>query len=985
MKGVKRCVNDIIKSAEDKRLYRCLELQNDMKVLLISDSSTDKSSASLDVNVGHMSDPSRLPGLAHFCEHMLFLGTEKYPSENEYSKFLSEHGGGSNACTYSDHTNYYFDVVPEHFGGALDRFAQFFLCPLFTESATEREVNAVNSEHEKNIPNDSWRLDQLEKSTAKKDHAFNKFGTGNKQTLDIIPKENGINVREELLKFHDTWYSSNIMALAILGKESLDELERMSVELFLDVKNKNVTVPRWTEHPFGPEQLQMKGYIVPVKDIRNLNITFPIPDLHEYYKAGPGHYLSHLFGHEGPGSLLSVLRTKGWCNSLVGGARTGSRGFGFFGINVDLTEEGIEHVDDIVKLVFQYVNMLKQDGPKEWIFQEYKDIISMHFRFKDKESPRSYVSNIVHNLHDYPLEEVLSGCFLISDWKPDLIEMVLGYLTPENIRVAVVGQMFEPVSNEVEKWYGTKYKLEKIPESVLDEWRSPNLCCDLKLPPKNEFIPTDFDLMPREETAPLYPVIIQDTPLFRVWFKQDDEFLLPKANLSFEFVSPLAYLDPISCNMTYMFVQLFKDALNEYAYAAELAGMKWELTNTKYGMILGIGGYNSKQHVLLDKIMEKLTNFKIDSKRFEILKENYVRGLKNFEAEQPYQHAVYYLAVLLAEQAWTKEELLNSTGELTLEKVEAFIPQILSKMHIECLIHGNADRQKALSLVHLVEERLQCSVSLCPLLPRQLLRNRELQLVDGCHYVFEVGNRLHRSSCTEIYYQCHLQSTHTNMLLELLVQIIGEPCFNILRTKEQLGYIVFSGIRRSNGVQGLRVIVQSERHPSYVDQRVEAFLAKMEEYIVDMTSEEFERHKEALAAQRLEKPKKLSVLSARFWSEITLQQYHFDRANIEVAHLRTLQKKDILNFFKELIDHEAPCRHKLAVHVVPTADGVAGRGANVLHAASDGEVVDGFAPPPPGKEPTKIEDITDFKSSQGMFPLVQPYISLNTNNTKSKL
>lgn len=72
---------------------------------------------------------------------------------------------------------------------------------------------------------------------------------------------------------------------------------------------------------------------------------------------------------------------------------------------------------------------------------------------------------------------------------------------------------------------------------------------------------------------------------------------------------------------------------------------------------------------------------------------------------------------------------------------------------------------------------------------------------------------------------------------------------------------------------------------------------------MDMTSEEFERHKEALAAQRLEKPKKLSVLSARFWSEITLQQYHFDRANIEVAHLRTLQKKDILNFFKVTCHH----------------------------------------------------------------------------------
>lgn len=68
-----------------------------------------------------MSDPWDIPGLAHFCEHMLFLGTEKFPSENEYNKYLSEHSGGSNAYTASDHTNYYFDVAPDAFKGALDR------------------------------------------------------------------------------------------------------------------------------------------------------------------------------------------------------------------------------------------------------------------------------------------------------------------------------------------------------------------------------------------------------------------------------------------------------------------------------------------------------------------------------------------------------------------------------------------------------------------------------------------------------------------------------------------------------------------------------------------------------------------------------------------------------------------------------------------------------------------------------------------------
>ena len=154
---IKSQVDDIVTSAEDKRLYRGLELTNGLKVLLISDPATDKSSAAMDVHIGSMSDPDDLPGLAHFCEHMLFLGTEKYQEENEYNKFLSEHGGTSNAFTSSEHTNFYFDVAPEHLDGALDRFAQFFLSPLFTPSATEREVNAVNSENDKNIQNDAWR------------------------------------------------------------------------------------------------------------------------------------------------------------------------------------------------------------------------------------------------------------------------------------------------------------------------------------------------------------------------------------------------------------------------------------------------------------------------------------------------------------------------------------------------------------------------------------------------------------------------------------------------------------------------------------------------------------------------------------------------------------------------------------------------------------------------------------------------------------
>lgn len=70
-----------------------------------------------------------------------------------------------------------------------------------------------------------------------------------------------------------------------------------------------------------------------------------------------------------------------------------------------------------------------------------------------------------------------------------------------------------------------------------------------------------------------------------------------------------------------------------------------------------------------------------------------------------------------------------------------------------------------------------------------------------------------------------------------------------------------------------------------------------QEHLAGMSEEDFEKHKQALAAQRLEKPKRLSALSARFWSEITSQQYNFDRAEVEVGYLRTITKQDIIDFY----------------------------------------------------------------------------------------
>ena len=137
---------EIIKPQTDKRDYKYIELDNKLRCLIINDPDTDKSAAAIDVKVGTGLDPPDMKGTAHFLEHMLFQGNEKYPDETEYSKYITDNGGSDNAYTGMSDTNYHFDCSNGAFEGALDRLAQFFISPCFSEKSSEKEIKAVDSE-----------------------------------------------------------------------------------------------------------------------------------------------------------------------------------------------------------------------------------------------------------------------------------------------------------------------------------------------------------------------------------------------------------------------------------------------------------------------------------------------------------------------------------------------------------------------------------------------------------------------------------------------------------------------------------------------------------------------------------------------------------------------------------------------------------------------------------------------------------------------
>lgn len=901
----------------DKRDYTLLRLDNDLEVLVISDPTTDKASAAMDVRVGHLSDPADLPGMAHFCEHLLFMGTKKYPRENEYSEYLSNHSGSSNAFTSLENTNYFFDVGHAYLEGALDRFAQFFLEPLFDPSCTEREIRAVDSEHKKNLQSDLWRAFQLEKSLCDPAHPYSKFGTGNAATLWDAPKAQGRDVRAELLQFHETYYSANMMKLVVLGREPTEQLTRWVVDKFANVPNHGRDAPSFPGSPLGPSELGTQVVFKTIKDVRLLDLTFPFPEQVHLYRSKPGQLLSHFIGHEGHGSLFSCLKQRGWANSLSAGSAMQATGFELFKIHIDLTRDGYAHYQDVIAAVFQYLDLLREKPMEQWMYEEVRRLSELKFVFKEISSPAMYSSTLASQLqNELPPAWLLSGPYVLREFDAPLIRQTLDSLRADHCRVMLAGR--EPPAgvtlDAAEQWYGTEYTVQPLATSAVT---GPKLD-GLALPRENEFVPQNLDVLatPDAVSAPTSrPRLLVHTPATRLWHKQDDRFFLPKANVFVLLRTPQVNASPRAAVLSRLLVELVKDALCEFSYDAEVAGLHYHVDSLVDGLEIALGGYNDKLPHLLQSVLDTLAELSIDDGRFAVIKDQVKRGYENFDLEEPYQHAAYYSTYLLTERLWTQHEKLKVIDALRPDDVHAFRDNMLKEVLVEMLVHGNADATRAEGLLGQVSARL---AGAAPLPAPAALPPRSLRLAPGTRVAWRVpvANAGNVNSSLEYFLQGgDPRDVRLRATLALLAQIAHEPCFDQLRTKEQLGYLVFSGVRLLVGQMGLRVIVQSERDSDYLEGRIDAFFDYLHRELRAMSADDFEAHRRSLIHQREEAVKNLAEETQQFWQSIHSGYYDFENRARDIEVLRTLTRDDILSFFEHYVHPSSPHRAKSVTHL----------------------------------------------------------------------
>lgn len=831
----------------------------------------------------------------------------------------------------------------------------------------------MDSENKKNLQSDTWRLHQLNKSLSSPKHPYCHFSTGSYKTLHDEPLARGVRIRDEFMKFYDKHYSANRMKLVVLGRESLDDLENWVEELFSPVRNKNLPRKRWDDvSPYTENELLMQIFAKPVFEMRVLELYFPYQDEENLYESQPGRYLSHLIGHEGTGSILAYIKAKGWANGLGAGSMPLCPGSAFFSISIKLTEDGLKHYKEVTKIVFQYIAMIREWPPQEWIVDELKRMSEVDFRFKQK-SPASRTTSSLSGIMQkpYPRERLLSGPSLIREFNPEVINKALSYLRPDNFRLTVVSQDFPGGWDKKEKWYGTEYKCERIPEDFLAEIKSAAQSsaserpAELHLPHKNEFIPNRLEVEKKDVKEPSkIPRLIRNDENVRTWFKKDDRFWVPKANVHIALRSPLASLTPHSAVVTHLYRELVQDVLVEYSYDAEISGLGYSIVAHSLGLDVSVSGYNDKMPVLLEKVLVSMRDLEVREERFHIIKERLMRNFRNWDFQQPYHQVGTYSRWLNSEKGWVNEQLLSELPSVTAADIRSFFPQLLSQVHIEVLAHGNLYKEDALKLTDMVELTLKPR----KLPPAQWPIRRSLIFPPASNFVYErnLKDLANVNHCIEYLLYVGNNSDRTlRAKLLLTAQMTDEPAFDQLRTKEQLGYVVFSGVSVNNMWAGYRILIQSEKNPEYLEGRIDAFLTGFEKMLEEMPEEEFEAHKRSLINKRLEKLKNLTQESNRFWDHIVSECYDFEQADHDVAQLKPLTKPDLIEFFNHYISPSSPVRAKLAVHMLAQSSP---KSPPVAETEKEG-VTSGPEPKSP-EAPVKIIGEENMKIGNGTTPTI---------------
>ena len=885
--GSRPVINIDQKRPGDKRRLKSVTLNNQLEILIISDPDLNKSAASMDVGVGSLEDPLEHQGLAHFLEHMLFLGTKKYPDVEEYNRYLHSFQGSSNAYTAAEQTNYHFEINHEGFEGALDRFAQFFISPTLDQAYIDRERNAVHSEHQKNLQDDLWRANMVIRTLHKQGHPRQKFSTGDLSTL-------GGADQEVLRSFYNEYYSANRMKLAVMTKLNPEAGEQLVRKYFAAIPNHGRKKLQYDTQFFDPEDLPRVINIRSVKDLKKMTLLFAAPSNYEYWASKPGEMISHLIGYEGKGSLLSLLKKKNLATGLSAWPEVSTYGT-LFHFDMTLTEDGLRKTDEVLEDFFGYVALLQEEGFRRYIYNEQKVMGDINFVYREHREGAHIAASYASRMQQFPGEEVEKRDLLLHQYSSEDYKLFLSHIRPEALNLII--QRADAEGNQKDKYYGTVYRIEKLKDDLLRRLQDPVQDPSLSLPGPNRFIPENLELLPGSTTE--YPEKIMDDKRGIFWFQPDKRFQLPKANLQLLIFSKEVNYSASHKALSVLYAMALNESLNEWNYDISLAGLHYSITRMDKGIQLDISGYSGRFPYLLTELARKLRTIEISEQQFNALKNELKDGIANTSLDVAYQQLMYELRYLTLgdmhhrHEIYDPEKGVDLISGVSLARLHSFAGEIYKEIAVEGAAYGNLDKDQLLKSIDTIFQEMKPA----SLAREKQPKTRTIKLKSGR----PLGWIMARPSLNHCW-GMNLQLGDRNPALNAAIRIghayLKTSFFGELRTQQQLGYVVFSGLNyHEKGLGMLFLIQSSEYDPFEIERRIQAWKESALKGLSAISDDEFHSFKTAVAEELREKDKTMAEKHQTNVFEALIMGGQFDYKERVAAEAEKMTKGQVVDLF----------------------------------------------------------------------------------------
>jgi len=512
---------------------------------------------------------------------------------------------------------------------------------------------------------------------------------------------------------------------------------------------------------------------------------------------------------------------------------------------------------------------------------------------------------------------------------------------------------------QTEPHFKTQYWREALPSGIREMWASAwsghaaPAGAALHLPEPNPYIPDDLSMVREDSPLPPPPPAAtagkapkqskfhvdpdpvpsrllehaQNTGL-RVWHMTDPRFNVPKVGLYLRLASPIASSSARNAALNDLVRLLLYDHLEKELYNASIAELTTSLSSNDLGLDIKLKGFSDKALALLRTVLQTLTNPEafVTEASFQLQTEKLIRSYRNdglkssstaagarLVALKPstyssrhknkYMPAPKRLDASAPAPAPAPANRPRAGSDLAVEEecitaacALKFVKAFLRSVSVEILAHGNLTRDAVRALC---DEVFTCEGSLFTLDASAHVEQLIVKLPQGIPTVLYQAprNPSEPSVCVELYYQVGPMNYSHGVQLDLLEQILYEPFFDNLRTKQQLGYSVACSARSTFGILGfIFSVVSSSYSVAEVQQAILAYVAGIPRYLKTLPKDEFVDHVESLCNEKVQPPASLLDAFSNNMYCVADRRYDFDVRAEEVALLAAVTRESLSAF-----------------------------------------------------------------------------------------